>query len=217
MTAPSLRPPRPGLSSFFLPSQLLKVGLVLWRPGVGEAAAMRRHLLRGHPRQVYACRLPPLVLSSYVSLSFLSHPRRASLALVPVQKPLSQGKTLRKPLVSHSLPFVLTTDFLVITNWTVSLRELLDRDSMVLRYHLLWTLEVSRFFSDFFRGVLVFELSPSVLLVAISTLVRGPGSAAKSRGIFFLVLGFLSLLLMDKDSTIDESHSELPSFPFLSK
>ncbi|KAE9421753.1 hypothetical protein Angca_007226, partial [Angiostrongylus cantonensis] len=56
------------------------------------------------------------------------------------------------------------------------------------------------------RSVLVFELSPSVLLVAIASIFKGSSSTAKSRGLFFLLLGFLSLLLMDRDQKIVHSH-----------
>ncbi|KAK6011725.1 cation efflux family protein, partial [Ostertagia ostertagi] len=56
------------------------------------------------------------------------------------------------------------------------------------------------------RSVLVFELSPSVLLVAMASVFKGNSSTAKSRGLFFLVIGYLSLLLLDRDHSVEDPH-----------
>ncbi|KJH44582.1 hypothetical protein DICVIV_09369 [Dictyocaulus viviparus] len=56
------------------------------------------------------------------------------------------------------------------------------------------------------KSVLVFELSPSVLLVAIVSVFKGNSSTSKSRGLFFLIIGYISLLLMDRDQNIAHTH-----------
>ncbi|WKX92332.1 hypothetical protein Q1695_010396 [Nippostrongylus brasiliensis] len=106
----------------------------------------------------------------------------ASMMLLPIQKPFSHGSTLRKPMF--------------IRIGKLSLASCL--------IEMLWFYGIT--FCGPLRSVLVFELSPSVLLVAIASVFKGNSSTAKSRGLFFLSIGFLSLLLMDRDHTIEESH-----------
>ena len=62
-----------------------------------------------------------------------------------------------------------------------------------------------------FRSILVFEHSPSVVLVALLCVMKGDSSPAKSRGLLLLLVGFASLLLMDRDGTLEDSHSKLAS------
>ncbi|VDO61431.1 unnamed protein product [Heligmosomoides polygyrus] len=106
----------------------------------------------------------------------------SSVLLLPIQKPLSQGNALRKQAF-------IRIGKLSLANCLIEV---------------LWFYGIT--FCGPLRSVLVFELSPSVLLVAIASLFKGNSSTAKSRGLFFLVIGFVSLLLMDKDHAIEESH-----------
>nr|CDJ94129.1 Cation efflux protein domain containing protein [Haemonchus contortus] len=106
----------------------------------------------------------------------------ASALLLPIQKPLSHGHTLRKPT------FVRIAK-LAIVNCLIEV---------------LWFYGIT--FCGPLRSVLVFELSPSVLLVAIASIFKGNSSTAKSRGLFFLVIGYLSLLLLDRDHSVEDPH-----------
>ncbi|VDK50733.1 unnamed protein product [Gongylonema pulchrum] len=62
------------------------------------------------------------------------------------------------------------------------------------------------------RSILVFEQSPSVVMVALLTLLKGSSSPAKTRGVIALGLGYLSLILMDSDATVETDHREFCSF-----
>lgn len=57
------------------------------------------------------------------------------------------------------------------------------------------------------RSILVFEQSPSVLFAAVMVFL-GSSSTAKTRGLWSLVLGFLVLLFMDADGTVELNHGE---------
>lgn len=59
---------------------------------------------------------------------------------------------------------------------------------------------------------MVFEQSPSVVMVALLTLLRGSSSPSKTRGVISLGLGYLSLILMDSDATVEADHSEFHFF-----
>ena len=54
----------------------------------------------------------------------------------------------------------------------------------------------------------MFEQSPAVVLAAVLTIVKGNGGPAKSRGVFCVIVGFLTLIIMDSDSTIQTIHSQ---------
>ena len=59
-----------------------------------------------------------------------------------------------------------------------------------------------------FRSILVFEQSPTVLLVALMFLVNGGGNAAKMRGVFYLCVGWIVLFFMDSDASNAPNHCE---------
>ncbi|MCP9260100.1 Zinc transporter [Dirofilaria immitis] len=56
------------------------------------------------------------------------------------------------------------------------------------------------------RSILVFEQSSSVIMVALLTLIKGSNSSSKTRGVIALILGYLSLVLMDSDATVEVNH-----------
>jgi zinc transporter 5/7 len=56
------------------------------------------------------------------------------------------------------------------------------------------------------RSILVFEQSPTVILIAMMSLVNGSGSAAKTRGLICLVVGWFVLFIMDSDASIPTNH-----------
>lgn len=85
----------------------------------------------------------------------------SSVLLLPIQKPLSQGNALRKQAF-------IRIGKLSLANCLIEV---------------LWFYGIT--FCGPLRSVLVFELSPSVLLVAIASLFKGNSSTAKSRGLFF--------------------------------
>ncbi|EYC15856.1 hypothetical protein Y032_0035g3003 [Ancylostoma ceylanicum] len=111
----------------------------------------------------------------------------ASFLLLPIQKPLSQGKSLRK-------------------NTFIRIGKLSLVNSLI---EVLWFYGIT--FCGPLRSVLVFELSPSVLLVAIVSFFKGNSTTTKSRGVFFLVIGFVALMLMDRDQTIEHRHDKTHS------
>ncbi|CAD6184368.1 unnamed protein product [Caenorhabditis auriculariae] len=111
----------------------------------------------------------------------------ASLILFPVQKPLSNGKGLRKNLVIRIGKLALM-NIVIETLWFYGIT-----------------------LCGPLRSVLVFELSPSVLLVAVSSFFKGNSTPAKSRGLFLLVVGFVALMLMDRDETIEDAHHKAHS------
>ncbi|KAK6040631.1 hypothetical protein COOONC_21865 [Cooperia oncophora] len=106
----------------------------------------------------------------------------ASALLLPIQKPLSHGHTLKKPTF-------IRIGKLALVNCLIEV---------------LWFYGIT--FCGPLRSVLVFELSPSVLLVAMASVFKGNSSTAKSRGLFFLVIGYISLLLLDRDHSIEDPH-----------
>lgn len=57
-----------------------------------------------------------------------------------------------------------------------------------------------------YRSVLIFEQSPSVIMVAILTLIKGSSTPTKTRGLIALGLGYVALLLVDKDATVEADH-----------
>ncbi|PAV66759.1 hypothetical protein WR25_10493 isoform E [Diploscapter pachys] len=103
--------------------------------------------------------------------------------MFPIQKPLSNGRPLKKPLL-----FRLAK--LSIVNCLIEI---------------LWFYGIT--FCGPLRSVLVFELSPSVLFAAIT----GKSSTSKTRGIFCLFIGFVALTFMDRDKDTEDKHSRTHS------
>uniref|UniRef100_A0A0K0CWF7 Proton-coupled zinc antiporter SLC30A5 n=1 Tax=Angiostrongylus cantonensis TaxID=6313 RepID=A0A0K0CWF7_ANGCA len=127
-----------------------------------------------------------LVKLLYVSLCIVilqlsSFPFKTAVIILPIQKPLSHGALKKRTFIRIGK--------LSLFNCLIEV---------------FWFYGIT--FCGPLRSVLVFELSPSVLLVAIASIFKGSSSTAKSRGLFFLLLGFLSLLLMDRDQKIVHSH-----------
>lgn len=44
-------------------------------------------------------------------------------------------------------------------------------------------------------------------MVALLTLLKGSNSSSKTRGVIALLLGYVSLILMDSDATVEANHS----------
>lgn len=59
----------------------------------------------------------------------------------------------------------------------------------------------------FFRSILVFEQNPTIIMVALLTLLKGSNSSSKTRGVIALVLGYISLIFMDSDAAVESNHS----------
>ncbi|VDD87358.1 unnamed protein product [Enterobius vermicularis] len=101
----------------------------------------------------------------------------ASFILVPVQKPFLHGKSLRKILQ------------LSLFNCLIEI---------------IWFYGIT--FCGPLRSVLVFEQSPAIVLVALMTVLNGGNGPSKTRGTLALFIGFLSLILMDSDATVETHH-----------
>ncbi len=56
------------------------------------------------------------------------------------------------------------------------------------------------------RSILIFEQSPAVVLIALTAVIHGSGSPAKTRGAVCIGIGFLALLLMDSDASVEQNH-----------
>uniref|UniRef100_A0A915N1Y3 Proton-coupled zinc antiporter SLC30A5 n=1 Tax=Meloidogyne javanica TaxID=6303 RepID=A0A915N1Y3_MELJA len=108
----------------------------------------------------------------------------ASAVLLPTQKPFSSGRSIRKSL-------------------QVRIAQLALFNTLV---EIIWFYGIT--FCGPFRSILVFEQSPTVLLVALMFLVNGGGNAAKMRGIFYLCVGWIVLFFMDSDASNAPNHSE---------
>ncbi|CAJ0944393.1 unnamed protein product, partial [Mesorhabditis belari] len=108
----------------------------------------------------------------------------SSLMMIPLQKPFTTGKHLRKATLARIGRLSL---------WNCLIE-------------MLWFYGIT--FCGPLRSVLVFELSPSVILIAIASIFKSDGSPSKTRGLFFLLIGFVSLMLMDKDSSIEDEHTK---------
>ncbi|VDN06625.1 unnamed protein product [Thelazia callipaeda] len=105
----------------------------------------------------------------------------ASCVLVPFQKPFSHGKSLKKTIVRIAQ--------LSICNCLIEV---------------IWFYGIT--FCGPLRSILVFEQSSSVIIVALLTLWKGSGSPSKTRGVIALGLGYLSLILVDSDATVETDH-----------
>uniref|UniRef100_A0A915PQY4 Uncharacterized protein n=1 Tax=Setaria digitata TaxID=48799 RepID=A0A915PQY4_9BILA len=104
---------------------------------------------------------------------------------------------------------IFVTDALAKQVHVVSLLWLFK---LVIAQLALWNcvIEVTWFYGITFcgplRSILVFEQSPSVVMVALLTLLKGSSSSSKTRGVIALLLGYLSLILMDSDATVETDH-----------
>lgn len=106
----------------------------------------------------------------------------ASAIVVPLQKPLTQGKSLRRSLHMRIGQLALV-NCLIETIWFYGIT-----------------------FCGPLRSVLVFEQSPAVVLVAVMTLLKGGGSPSKTRGVIALSVGAIALVLMDRDASVETDH-----------
>uniref|UniRef100_A0A915AVW8 Proton-coupled zinc antiporter SLC30A5 n=1 Tax=Parascaris univalens TaxID=6257 RepID=A0A915AVW8_PARUN len=106
----------------------------------------------------------------------------AAAIVVPLQKPLTQGKSLRKSLHMRIGQLALV-NCLIETIWFYGIT-----------------------FCGPLRSVLVFEQSPAVVLVAVMTLLKGGGSPSKTRGVIALGVGAIALVLMDRDASVETDH-----------
>uniref|UniRef100_A0A0R3S2D6 Proton-coupled zinc antiporter SLC30A5 n=1 Tax=Elaeophora elaphi TaxID=1147741 RepID=A0A0R3S2D6_9BILA len=106
----------------------------------------------------------------------------ASCILVPFQKPFNHGKSLKRLLGIRIAQLAL---------WNCLIE-------------VIWFYGIT--FCGPLRSILVFEQSPSVIMVALLTLLKGSNSSSKTRGVIALLLGYLSLVLMDSDATVEANH-----------
>ncbi|VDO31763.1 unnamed protein product [Brugia timori] len=108
----------------------------------------------------------------------------ASCILIPFQKPFNHGKSLKRVLGIRIVQLAL---------WNCLIE-------------VIWFYGIT--FCGPLRSILVFEQSPSVIMVALLTLLKGSNSSSKTRGVIALMLGYLSLILMDSDATVESNHSK---------
>ncbi|VDK80617.1 unnamed protein product [Litomosoides sigmodontis] len=106
----------------------------------------------------------------------------ASCILIPFQKPFKHGKPLKRLLGIRVAQLAL---------WNCLIE-------------VIWFYGIT--FCGPLRSILVFEQSPSVIMVALLTLLKGSNSSSKTRGVIALLLGYLSLILMDSDATVEANH-----------
>ncbi|KAF8365425.1 hypothetical protein PRIPAC_83254 [Pristionchus pacificus] len=121
--------------------------------------------------------------SSHVVSLLWAYKFISSLCLIPIQKPFTHGKTLRKPLILR----ILRLSFV----------------NVVIEICWLYGLTLC----GPVRSILVFELSPSVIMIGVASFIKGNGSPAKTRGILCIIGGLITLLLMDRDETVSNDHS----------
>ncbi|CAI2292518.1 unnamed protein product [Caenorhabditis sp. 36 PRJEB53466] len=104
--------------------------------------------------------------------------------LLPLQKPFSSGKPVRKSLL-------------------VRIAKLSMINSAI---DILWFYGIT--LCGPLRSVLIFELSTAVLLTAVSSFFKGSLSTpTKTRGFILLIVGFIALFLMDKDGAVEDPHN----------
>lgn len=108
----------------------------------------------------------------------------SSSVLLPAQKPFSSGRPIRKSL--H-----------------VRIAQLALFNCLV---EIFWFYGIT--FCGPLRSILVFEQSPTVILVALMSFVNGSGNAAKTRGLICLVFGWICLFIMDSDASVPANHAE---------
>ncbi|CAB3407130.1 unnamed protein product [Caenorhabditis bovis] len=106
----------------------------------------------------------------------------STLVLIPLQKPFTNGKAIRKQ------------------HWI--------RISKLAFFHCfieaLWFYGIT--FCGPLRSVLVFEISPSVILAGLLSFFKSSSTPAKTRGFLFLIIGFAALILIDRDGISEDPH-----------
>uniref|UniRef100_A0A1I7YXP8 Proton-coupled zinc antiporter SLC30A5 n=1 Tax=Steinernema glaseri TaxID=37863 RepID=A0A1I7YXP8_9BILA len=107
----------------------------------------------------------------------------SSLILLPVHKPFNSGKPIRRSLY--------------VRIGQISLFNCL--------IEIIWFYGIT--LCGPLRSVLVFEQSSSVVLAALLAFTKGGSSPSKTRGLISLVVGYLVLMFMDSDSTVELNHS----------
>ena len=108
----------------------------------------------------------------------------SSAILLPIQRPFSVGRSIRKSL--H-----VRIGQLALFNCLVDI---------------IWFYGIT--FCGPLRSILVFEQNPSVILIACMSFVKGSGSSSKTRGVICLIIGYLVLFVMDSDVKPVELHAE---------
>lgn len=58
------------------------------------------------------------------------------------------------------------------------------------------------------RSILIFELNPKILVIALEALFIGSRTPSQTRGIFCLAIGYVALIIMDTDSSVEHDHGE---------
>uniref|UniRef100_A0AC35UA77 Zinc transporter 5 n=1 Tax=Rhabditophanes sp. KR3021 TaxID=114890 RepID=A0AC35UA77_9BILA len=111
----------------------------------------------------------------------------ASVILIPIQKPFSSGKSLLH-LTSSLYARIIKLAFL---------------NAFI---EVVWFYGIT--FCGPLRSVLVFEHSSTVILVALISFVKGTDTTSKTRGVICLLVGFLALVVMDPDRTVQSNHPE---------
>ncbi|KAK0426008.1 hypothetical protein QR680_009500 [Steinernema hermaphroditum] len=107
----------------------------------------------------------------------------SSLILLPIHKPFNNGKPIRRSLYVRIGQIALFNCVIeVIWFYGITLCGPL-------------------------RSVLIFEQSSSVVLAALLAFSKGGSSPSKTRGLISLVVGYLALMFMDSDSTVELNHS----------
>ncbi|GMT28723.1 hypothetical protein PFISCL1PPCAC_20020 [Pristionchus fissidentatus] len=125
--------------------------------------------------------------SSHVISLLWAYKFISSAFLIPIQKPFTHGKTLRKPLIFRIARLSFVSSVIDIC-WLYGLT-----------------------LCGPLRSIVVFELSPSVIMIGVASLMKGGDSPAKTRGMLWLIAGLVTLLLMDRDETVGADHSSTHS------
>lgn len=103
---------------------------------------------------------------------------------MPLQKPCTSGNTIRRAL--H-----------------VRIGQLAFLNILI---ELLWFYGIT--LCGPLRAILVFELNPKVVAIALEVLFFGSRTPSQVRGIFMLAVGALALIVMDEDSTVELNHGK---------
>ena len=134
------------------------------------------------------------------------------MVLVLMQKPFDSDTHRRKTLVIFAIHKISTNHWVNIIFWLkLWYNFLLFKHVRVFQLALFSTvIEVLWFYGITFcgplRSILVFEQNSYTILAAIMGILKGGGSSARTRGIIFLIGGFVVLFLMDTDTSIYSSH-----------
>jgi zinc transporter 5/7 len=104
--------------------------------------------------------------------------------LMPLQKPCTSGISIRRAL--H-----------------VRIGQLALLNILI---ELLWFYGIT--FCGPLRAILVFELNPKIIAIALEAVFLGSRTPSQTRGIFMLAVGALALIIMDEDSTVELNHAD---------